>query len=59
MSITIEELKDYIKHNVDEVDLLELLNITAEDIVEVFHDKIEEESDYLIKELELGEEEFE
>lgn len=54
MTMTIIELEEYIKRNVDEVDLLELLNITAEDLVEAFHDQIEDEFDYLVKELELG-----
>lgn len=53
MSRTIEELKEYISHNVDEVNLLELLNLTSEDLVEAFHDKIEERFDKLIYDLEL------
>jgi hypothetical protein len=57
MSRTIEELKEYISHNVDEVGVLELLDISAEDLVEAFHDRIEEGYDKLLKELELEEEE--
>jgi len=57
MSRTIEELKEYISHNVDEVGVLELLDISAEDLVEAFHDRIEERYDKLLKELELEEEE--
>lgn len=55
MTITIEELKEYISHNVDEVDVLELLNLTAEDLVEAFHERIEEKCDKLIIDLELEE----
>jgi hypothetical protein len=35
----------------DEITLLELLNITSEDIVEVFSDRIEENVDKLEKEV--------
>lgn len=55
MTMTIEELKSYISHNVDEVDVLELLNLTAEDLVEAFHERIEEKCDKLIIDLELVE----
>lgn len=55
MTMTIEELKSYISHNVDEVDVLELLNLTAEDLVEAFHERIEEKCDKLIIDLELEE----
>jgi hypothetical protein len=55
MSITIEELKDYIAHNVDEVTLLELLNISCEELVEVLHDKIDDNYEKLLKDLELQE----
>lgn len=60
MTITLEELKDYITHNVDEVDVLEHLNLTAEDLVEAFTDKIEDKFDKLVHDLELeGEENIE
>jgi hypothetical protein len=47
-----------ISGNVAELDLLELLNLTSEDLVEAFHDTIEAKYDYLIKELELTKEEI-
>lgn len=53
MTMTLEELKDYIAHNVDEVDVLELLNISAEDLVDAFEDKVDEHFDKLIIDLEL------
>lgn len=60
MTITLEGLKDYITHNVDEVDVLEHLNLTAEDLVEAFTDKIEDKFDKLVHDLELeGEENIE
>jgi hypothetical protein len=60
MTMTVEELKYYLAHNIDEVDILEYLQINAEDLVEAFHDKVEDSYDKLIQELELEEEdEFE
>lgn len=44
--ITLTELKEKLKQ-VDEVDLLELLNINAEDIVERFVDFIEDRFEIL------------
>jgi uncharacterized protein YeeX (DUF496 family) len=58
MTYTLEELKEYISSNVAELDLVELLNLTSEDLVEAFHDTIEAKYDYLIKELELTKEEI-
>lgn len=52
---TLEELKDYISHNVPEVDLLELLDISSEDLVNKFQDEIEEKYNELIIDLELEE----
>jgi hypothetical protein len=55
MAITLEELKEYIKSNVNEVDILEHLNIDSEELVETFSDKIEDKMVKLIRELELTE----
>ena len=49
----IESLKEY-----DEVQLLELLEISAEDIVNRFEDKVKERRYYIEKELELQEPEI-
>jgi len=45
------ELSDKLK-DMDEITLLELLNITAEDIVDRFQDTIEDNAEYLIREVE-------
>ena len=45
------ELSDKLK-GMDEITLLELLNITAEDIVDRFQDTIEDNAEYLIREVE-------
>jgi hypothetical protein len=54
--MTLEELKEYLTKNVNEVDLLEVLDISAEELVEVFSDKIEENFDRVLVQFELGEE---
>lgn len=51
--MTLRELQEYIAKNVNEVDLLELLDISSEELVEVFSDKIEDKFDKLIIDLEL------
>jgi len=56
MTITLEELKEFISHNVDEVDVLEHLNLTSEDLVKAFHDVIEDKFEKLITDLELEQE---
>lgn len=52
MNLTLQELKELLKNQVDEISLLEVLNITAEDIVEKFEDRIEENHDRLAREFE-------
>ncbi len=49
--LTIAELKDRIVSQVDTVDLLEYLEISIEELVEAFTDKIEENYDTLVQEL--------
>ena len=44
--LTLQELKEKLKH-VDEIDLLELLEISSEDLVHRFSDKIENNYDLL------------
>lgn len=51
MSLTLEEIKERLK-KLDETSLLELLNITSDQIVERFEDLIEEREDYFIRDLE-------
>lgn len=49
--LTIEELKEKIKMQFDEVQLLDSLNITMDELVETFSDLIESKYDYFLKEL--------
>lgn len=51
MALTIHDLKDRLKQ-INEIDLLELLEISSEDIVERFIDFIEDNFDKLEKEVE-------
>ena len=48
MSLTIEELKEWLAHNVDEVTLIEDLGISSDKLVELLHDVIDEKYDELI-----------
>jgi hypothetical protein len=47
MMLTIEELKQKIKERMTEVDLVDLLEITTDELVEAFLDKIEDKFDVL------------
>ena len=47
--LTISEIKQKIKEQVAEVDLLDILNLTTDDLVEAFQDKIEDNYDVFIK----------
>jgi len=51
MALTLIEIKERLKQ-IDEVDLLELLDISSEDLVERFTDLIEDKADQLEKEVE-------
>lgn len=51
MSMTIEELKTKLAQELDEVTLLELLDISAEELVQAFHDKIEDNFNKLVREM--------
>ena len=48
MPITLEELKEKMKHWY-ELDILDTLDITSEELVEVFSDEIEEKYDQLVE----------
>jgi hypothetical protein len=50
MPLLLHEIKERLIE-LDEITLLELLNITSEDIVELFSDRIEERADSLEKEV--------
>jgi hypothetical protein len=51
MNLTLEELKEKLIEQVDEVILLELLSLTSEDIVDRFEDIIELKYETLIQEV--------
>ena len=48
------ELKLLIQETLDEVSILELLNIHADELVEAFSDKIEEKQEYIEEQLEVS-----
>jgi translation initiation factor 2 alpha subunit (eIF-2alpha) len=50
--LTIQDLKDRILQTYDPDDILELLNISAEELLEQFEHKLEEKYDGLCKEFE-------
>jgi hypothetical protein len=54
VSFTVEELKEKITQEYDEVTILEILDIKANELVEAFHDKIVERFDQLTEEFEIG-----
>lgn len=57
--LTLNELKEKIIEQVDEVDFVDLLNLTTEDLVNAFEDKILDNQEKIINELYLGLEEEE
>ena len=50
--MTLYELKYKLSHALDEIELLEVLDLSTEDLVERFEDVIIEKFDYLAEELE-------
>lgn len=50
MTLTLHDIKDRLKH-VDEISLLEILEISSEDIIERFQDRIEDKQDELEEDL--------
>jgi hypothetical protein len=55
--ITLQELKEKIVEQIDEVDFVDLLGLTTADLVEAFSDTIEDNFEKIISNLELPEEE--
>ena len=45
---TLEELKEYLVHNVDEITFIEDLGVNMEILVELLHDVIDKQYDVLI-----------
>lgn len=56
--LTDKEVRDKLK-KVPEIDLLEILDISSEEIVDRFDDKIEEREDYFRHDLENEENDYE
>jgi len=53
MNVNLSELKRVIAETLDEVTILEMLDIHADELVEAFSERIEEKRDYIINQLEL------
>ena len=51
--LSLKELKEKIIEQIDEVDLIDLLGLTTKELVDAFEDLIEEQSDKIIKELDI------
>mgnify|MGYP001580824134 CR=1 FL=1 len=54
-TVSLNQLKQYLRDNVEETQFLELLDITTADLVMAFDDKISDRFNYLIAKLELDE----
>ena len=52
-TVNLERLKDYMTKHVEETQMLELLDLTTEDLVEAFSDRIEERYAYIVQQLEI------
>ena len=52
-TVSLNQLKDYMRDNIEETQFLELLDITTADLIEAFDDKIADKFDYLVSKLEL------
>lgn len=53
MSLTLTDLQEKLKH-IDEISLMEILEITSEDLVNRFIDKIDDKFDDLVEEFDEG-----
>lgn len=47
---TLEELKQHLIDHVDEIVILEMLNITSEDLIGMFSDRVEEKYTQILRE---------
>lgn len=59
MTLTTNELLEKVIERIDEVDLVELLDLTTEEIVYAFHDKVEDRRQLILDALDLDDEEEE
>ena len=58
MAVTLEELKEKLKARVDAITLLEILEISSEELVDRFEDFIENKFDKLVAEVGWEDEQF-
>ena len=54
MTLTLQEIKEKLAEEYDEITLLEVLNINSYDLVVAFFERIEERYDYFNKELSMN-----
>jgi len=58
MALTIPELKEKIIEQVDEVDFIDFLGLTTEDLVSAFSDEIEENPEKFLNLLDFNEDDM-
>lgn len=56
--LTLNELKEKIVEQIDEVDLIDFMGLTTEDIVNAFSDKIEEDPEKFLDLLDFDDEDM-
>lgn len=56
--LTLAEIKEKLIQQVDEVDIVDFLGLTTEDIVNAFEDRIEENPEKFLKLLDFDEEDM-
>lgn len=54
MTLTLQEIKEKLAEEYDEITLLEVLNINSFDLVDAFFERIEERYDYFNKQLSMN-----
>lgn len=52
MTVTAHDLYNYLRDNLDEITLCEVLEISSEDLVDRFQDRIDDKYEELLKEFE-------
>lgn len=54
MTLTLQEIKEKLAEEYDEITLLEVLNINSFDLVDAFFERIEERYEYFNKQLSMN-----
>lgn len=54
MTLTLQEIKEKLADEYDEITLLEVLNINSYDLVDAFFERIEERYEYFNKQLSMN-----